>query len=91
MGALAASILTFLHKVTGGLLVVFGIVLFPMPIPVGLVMIALGLLFLAPYFKPVQIFVRSLRRRYGPVDRALLRIKQRCPSVLRSAIEKTAP
>jgi hypothetical protein len=91
MGALTASILTLLHKITGGVLVVFGLVLFPMPIPVGLLMIALGLLFLAPYFKPVQMMVRSLRRRYGPVDRGLLRIKARCPAVLRSAIEKTAP
>jgi hypothetical protein len=80
-----------LHKLTGSVLVVFGIVLFPMPIPVGLLMIALGLLFLAPYFKPVQMMVRSLRRRSANVDSALRRVKRRCPPVLRMAIEKTAP
>jgi hypothetical protein len=91
MGPLTASLLALLHKLTGGVLVVFGIVLFPMPIPVGLVMIAFGLLFLAPYFKPVQMVVRSLRCRFSNVDGALRRVKRRCPPVLRVAIEKTAP
>ncbi|NRA29339.1 MAG: hypothetical protein HRU11_03680 [Parvularculaceae bacterium] len=91
MGPLTASILTLLHKITGSVLVLFGLVLFPMPIPVGLVMIAVGLLLLAPYFKPVQIVVRSLRRRSDKVDSALLKIKPKCPRVIRKAIEKTAP
>lgn len=91
MGPLTASLLTFVHKITGSVLVVFGIVLFPMPIPVGLIMIALGLLLLAPYFKPVQIMVRKLRCRFEAVDRFLRKIKRRCPPVLRTAIEKTAP
>lgn len=91
MGPLTASLLTLLHKVTGSVLVVFGLVLFPMPIPVGLIMIALGLLLLAPYFKPVQIVVRKLRIRFETVDTYLRKIKRRCPPVIRSAIEKTAP
>jgi hypothetical protein len=91
MGPLTASLLTLLHKVTGSVLVVFGMVLFPMPIPVGLLMIAFGLLFLAPYFKPVQVVVRRLRCRFSQVDNALLKVKRRCPPVLRTAIEKTAP
>jgi len=91
MGPLTASILTLLHKITGSVLVLFGLVLFPMPIPVGLVMIAVGLLLLAPYFRPVQIMVRSLRRRSDKVNSALLKIKEKCPPVIRSAIEKTAP
>lgn len=88
---MTASLLTLLHKIVGSVLVLFGMVLFPMPIPVGLVMIAFGLLMLAPHFHPVQRVVRSLRRRSVAVDRALLKVKQRCPAVIRSAIEKTAP
>jgi len=91
MGPLLASILTFVHKLLGSLLVLFGLVLFPMPIPVGLIMIAVGLLLLAPYFKPIQKFVRMLRCKFQPVDRTLRKIKRKCPPVLRSAIEKTAP
>lgn len=91
MGPLTASLLTLLHKITGSVLVVFGVVLFPMPIPVGLIMIAFGLLLLAPYFKPVQNVVRHLRRKSEVVDRNLRKIKRRCPPVIRTAIEKTAP
>lgn len=91
MGPITASLLTFVHKLTGGILVLFGLVLFPMPIPVGLVMIAFGLLLLAPYFGPVQNLVRSLRRRSDLVDRNLRKIKERCPPVIKAAIEKTAP
>lgn len=91
MGPITASLLTLLHKVTGGVLVIFGLVLFPMPIPVGLIMIAIGLLLLAPYFKPVQNVVRMLRRKSPTVDNALIKFKRRCPPVIRSAIEKTAP
>ncbi|GGY50215.1 PGPGW domain-containing protein [Parvularcula lutaonensis] len=91
MGPLTASLLTLLHKVTGSALVIFGLVLFPLPIPVGLIMIALGLLLLAPYFKPVQNVVRKLRCRFTSVDSSLRKIKRRCPPVIRSAIEKTAP
>ncbi|MEM9837900.1 MAG: PGPGW domain-containing protein [Pseudomonadota bacterium] len=91
MGPLTASLLTFVHKLTGSVLVLFGLVLFPMPIPVGLIMIAVGLLLLAPYFKPIQNLVRRLRRKSEHVDGALRKIKRRCPPVIRTAIEKTAP
>ena len=91
MGPLTASLLTLLHKITGSALVIFGLVLFPMPIPIGLSMIAVGLLFLAPYFKPIQMLVRAMRRRFEPVNKAMLKIKRRCPPVIRTAIEKTAP
>ena len=91
MGPLTASLLTLLHKITGSVLVVAGLVLFPMPIPVGAIMIAIGLLFLAPYFKPIQKLVRSMRCRFAPVNKAMLNIKSKCPPVIRKAIEKTAP
>lgn len=91
MGPLTASLLTFLHKVIGSTLVLFGLVLSVTPIPVGLVMVAVGLLLLAPYFKPIQSLVRRLRRRSDTVDRSLRKIKRRCPPVIRTAIEKTAP
>ncbi len=91
MGPLTASLLTILHKLTGSVLVVAGLVLFPMPIPIGAIMIAIGLLFLAPYFKPIQKLVRSMRQRFEPVNKAMLSIKTKCPPVIRKAIEKTAP
>jgi len=87
----AASFLALIHKLVGSILVLFGIVLFPMPIPVGLIMIALGLAMLAPYFKPIQKLVRHIRRKSPMVDRNMVRFKDRCPKVIRTTIEKTNP
>ena len=91
MEPIAASLLALVHKVTGSVLVLAGRVVLPMPIPLGLIMIALGLAMLAPYFKPVQNLVRHLRRKSPIVDRNLVRFKHRCPRVIRVTIEKTNP
>lgn len=91
MEPIAASLLALVHKVTGSVLVLAGMVVLPMPIPLGLIMIALGLAMLAPYFKPVQNLVRHLRRKSPIVDRNLVRFKHRCPRVIRVTIEKTNP
>lgn len=91
MEPFAASVLALIHKLTGSVLVLFGIVLFPLPIPVGLIMIALGLAMLAPYFKPIQNLVRYIRKKSPLVDRNMVRFKHRCPRVIRMTIEKTNP
>ena len=91
MGPLTASILALLHQIVGSVLVVVGLALSVTPIPVGLVMTAVGLLLLAPYFRPIQNVVRAMRCRFAAVDKSLRSIKHRCPPVIRSAIEKTAP
>lgn len=88
---MTAGLLALMHKITGGVLVLFGMVLLPMPIPFGLVMLVLGLALLAPYFVPVQRMVRALRRKYPKVDDTMRRIKHKCPPVIKSAIEKTCP
>ena len=91
MEPIAASLLALVHKLTGSLLVLFGIVVLPMPIPLGLIMIALGLAMLAPYFKPIQKLVRHIRRKSPVVDRNMVRFKHKCPRVIRVTIEKTNP
>ena len=89
MDAVSAGILALVHKVTGSVMVLFGMVLFPLPIPVGLLLIALGLAFLAPYFPPVQRLIRSLRRRLPMLDAIMVQHAHRCPAVVRLAIERT--
>ncbi|WOI52846.1 PGPGW domain-containing protein [Parvularcula sp. LCG005] len=88
---MTAGFLALMHKIFGSLLVVSGLVMFPLPIPVGLIMIAFGLAMLAPYFPPVQAFVRFLRRKFPAFDRAMVRFKHRCPRVVQTTIEKTCP
>lgn len=91
MEPFAASFLALIHKIFGGLLVLCGVVLFPMPIPLGLILIVLGLALLAPYFKPVQALIRRIRRKSPAVDRAMLKLKARAPRVIQITIEKTNP
>lgn len=91
MEPFAAGILALLHKLFGSLLVLFGIVVLPMPIPLGLIMIALGLAMLAPYFKPIQNLVRHLRRKSPLVDRNMVKFRHKCPRVIRMTIDRTNP
>lgn len=91
MEPFAAGLLALAHKITGSALVLFGIVILPMPIPLGLILIALGLAMLAPYFKPIQKLVRHLRRKSPLVDRNMVKFKDKCPRVIRMTIEKTNP
>lgn len=91
MDAISAGLLALLHKAAGSVLVLFGVVLFPLPIPVGLLLIALGLTFLAPYFAPVRSLISALRARVPVLDGAMRRNAHRCPAVVRTTIERTAP
>ncbi|MEM9989447.1 MAG: PGPGW domain-containing protein [Pseudomonadota bacterium] len=88
---MTAGVLALIHKFTGSLLVLFGIVVLPMPIPLGLILILLGLGLLAPYFLPIQAFIRHLRRKYPKVDETMIKLKHRCPPVMKTTIEKTCP
>lgn len=88
---MTAGLLALLHKITGSVLVLLGAVLLPMPIPLGLIFLVFGLALLAPYFVPVQKFIRHMRRKYPAFDEKMLSIKSRCPKVIQTAIEKTSP
>lgn len=88
---MTAGLLALIHKISGSMLVVVGMIVLPMPIPLGLIMIALGLALLAPYFVPVRRFVRSMRGRYPKFDDAMRKFKHRVPPVIRATIEKTCP
>lgn len=88
---MTASLLALMHKVVGSVLLLCGMVVLPLPIPLGLIMIALGLAMLAPYFPPVQALVRWLRRKSPKLDAAMLKFKHKCPRVVQTTIEKTNP
>lgn len=91
MDAISAGILALTHKVVGSIMLLFGLVLFPLPIPVGLILIALGLAFLAPYIAPARAVIRTLRRRTPALDRVMRQHAHRCPPVIRTTIERTEP
>ena len=91
MDAISVGLLALLHKLVGSVMLLFGMVMLPLPIPVGAPLILIGLAFLAPYFAPVRVVVRSLRARAPVLDAALVRHAHRCPSVVRRTIAVTQP
>jgi hypothetical protein len=83
--------LPIFHQVFGGLLVVTGAILTPTPLPIGLIMLTIGLALLAPYMLPVQRLVRKIRKRWPHIDGSLRRNRHRFPPVIQKTIDKTHP
>ncbi|MEZ5896601.1 MAG: PGPGW domain-containing protein [Parvularculaceae bacterium] len=83
--------LPIFHQVFGGLLVVTGAILTPTPLPIGLIMLTVGLALLAPYMQPVQRLLRRMRKRWPDIDGWLRRNRHRMPPVIQQTIDKTHP
>ena len=83
--------LPIVHQLVGSVLVVGGAILTPTPVPIGLVLLTIGLALLAPYMPPVQRLVRHIRRKWPNIDRSLRRHRERFPPIIRKTIDKTHP
>ncbi|MCT7359496.1 MAG: hypothetical protein COB09_16255 [Thalassobium sp.] len=77
--------------VTGILLLLLGIIITPMPIPLGIILIILGLSMLVGTIPQVRHFLQFIRRRYRAFSHKLNRIKHRLPAFARQLIEDTDP
>ena len=91
MDAISVGLLALAHKLAGSVMLLFGVVMLPLPIPFGAISIILGLAFLAPYFAPVRAVIRTARHRAPALDAALVRHAHRCPPVVRKTIAVTQP
>ena len=91
MEAISVGLLALLHKLVGSVMLLFGMVMLPLPIPVGAPLMLIGLAFLAPYFAPVRVVIRTIRTRVPTLDVALVRNAHRCPAVVRRTIAVTQP
>ena len=91
MDAISVGLLALAHKLVGSVMLLFGAVMLPLPIPVGAPLILIGLAFLAPYFAPVRTVIRTIRGRVPSLDAALVRHAHRCPPVVRRTIAVTQP
>ncbi len=77
--------------VTGILLLLLGVIITPMPIPLGIILIILGLSMLVSTIPRVRTFLQFLRRRYHVFSHKLNSIKHRLPAFARQLIEDTDP
>jgi Flp pilus assembly protein TadB len=75
----------------GASLIVVGIASVPTPVPIGFVLFALGLYFLARGSKKARRSIKQFRRRTPLVSRGLNNVKHRLPDPLRVFIERSDP
>ncbi|WP_430462117.1 PGPGW domain-containing protein [Thalassolituus sp. LLYu03] len=80
-----------IHSIAGFLLVIAGIIITPMPIPLGIILIILGLSMLASSVPAVRHFLRDTRGRYRVFSARLNHMKPRLPAFARRLIEDTDP
>lgn len=75
----------------GGLLVVAGLIMMPMPIPLGLLFILLGLSLLISVLPALRLRILALRQRFPKWSRSLQRQKRYLPAALRHLLDDTDP
>jgi len=75
----------------GSLLVVTGVIVTPMPVPLGIIMIIFGTSILVTELPFVRDHVRNLRRRFRAFSARLNHLKPRLPAFARRLIEETDP
>ena len=72
-----------------GIFVLLGIILGIAPIPIGWLMMLIGLMFLIPTTPSVARFIRGLRRRSRMVDGAFASLTRRAPTPYRRVLKET--
>lgn len=80
-----------LHQISGVILVLVGLVVLPIPIPLGLLMITVGLALLAPYMPMIQRILTGVRAKWPKIDASLLKHRDRLPMIIRRTIDETDP
>lgn len=83
--------LPILHQILGGILIVVGLIVLPLPIPLGLIMMTIGFALLAPYIPAVQRLIITMRRKWPELDKTMRRHRHRFPPIIRQTIDKTHP
>ena len=73
------------------MLIVIGLVTFPLPIPVGAVLIVLGFGLLISASTAVTVWLRRQRSRYPFLNKEFLWVEERLPSRIQQWLRKTDP
>lgn len=76
-------------RVIGIAFVLLGIVLGFAPIPIGWIMVLIGLMFLIPTTPSVVRLIKGMRRRSQTVDRAFAGLSRRAPTPYRRVLKET--
>lgn len=70
------------------LLIFAGLIVFPLPIPLGLIMMVAGLAVLLGASKTARIWFREFRGRYPSIDQRISRVEPLLPEALRRVLKR---
>ncbi|MGF1455297.1 MAG: PGPGW domain-containing protein [Alphaproteobacteria bacterium] len=79
------------QAVFGWALIAVGLVVLPLPIPLGAIMIVIGIAMVAPTSPGVRDVLRKVRTRFPSFDRTLEGWRPHLPNLIRTLIEDTRP
>lgn len=81
-----------LFSIVAGLaLIVVGLIVFPMPIPLGAIMIAFGLVLLISASTTVAHAVKAFRRRHRGANQVIQSVEDRLPESWKKALQRSDP
>ncbi len=83
--------LPVVHQLVGGTLIIAGLIILPLPIPLGLVMLVVGLALLAPYIPAMQRLIRKMRHKWPNLDQSLRQYRHHFPTIIKKTIDRTHP
>lgn len=82
---------TALYDLVGIICVALGFITLPLPLPFGLILIALGALILSVENRSIRKALQSLRVRAPKLDQALKQVQKKSPSFIQEIIKHTEP
>jgi hypothetical protein len=77
--------------VAGIALIVFGLIVLPMPVPLGAIMIVMGLVLLVSSSTTVAGLVKSFRARYRSANLVIQKVEDHLPERWRKALQRSDP
>jgi hypothetical protein len=76
-------------KALGVILTILGLILFALPLPLGIPLTAIGLVMLISTSKTARRAVRYLRMRFGPIDKVFSVVETNVPGPTQRILRKT--
>lgn len=70
---------------------IIGVITFPLPIPIGLILMAVGIAMLIGTSKIVRVMIKVLRRRYQKFDQIMWKAQTLAPDIISKIIRRTDP
>jgi hypothetical protein len=78
-------------QISAVFIILVGMITFPLPIPIGAVLMAVGISMLIGSSKTLQNLLQTSRRRNPRFHEMMRKVEQRAPRKIKNILEKTDP